>query len=264
MHINKDLSLLWEIRLISTLATDDALTKRLNGDIDRVENWVITASLNGMFRRITGGIATRDSIRQCLEDARNYLEDEDYPSCQANITNAACLFSDALNSTKWTWRMANIYGGYMWIYLTLFLLSCVFAIYYFRLDAILLNVFGIHETDPSFTIYYNGILAVTWGAIGGIGRGIWFLKENVNDLGFRNSWIGWFLSCPFIGGFFGAVVYFILIAGLVSVTLEGVDFKNSLAIIAISVVAGFSWPAALEMIKRVVNSFAGVAADEKG
>jgi type II secretory pathway component PulF len=101
-------------------------------------------------------------------------------------------------------------------------------------------------------------LAVAWGAIGGIGRGIWFLKENVNDLGFRNSWTGWFLSCPFIGGFFGAVVYFILIAGLISIT-QGVevDFNNSLAIIAISVIAGFSWPAALEMMKRVINSLAG-------
>jgi hypothetical protein len=47
-----------------------------------------------------------------------------------------------------------------------------------------------------------------------------------------------------------------LVASLVSIT-DGVDFNNSLAIIAISVIAGSSWSAALEMIKGVVNSFAG-------
>jgi hypothetical protein len=49
-------------------------------------------------------------------------------------------------------------------------------------------------------------------------------------------------------GFFGAALYFILVASLVSIT-DGVDFNNSLAIIAISVIAGSSWSAALEMIK---------------
>jgi len=41
-----------------------------------------------------------------------------------------------------------------------------------------------------------------------------------------------------------------LVASLVSFT-DGVDFNNPLAIIAISVIAGSSWPVALEMIKGV-------------
>ena len=249
------------------MSTDEDRRKKLKGDIDRVDEWVITAADNGMFKILSkdNNPNSLDAIENILNDARENLDPTNpskysLSSCETNIAKAAGKYCDALYSTTWRWRFANIYGGHIWIYLTLFLLSSIFALYYYRIDTIILHKFGISESHSAYEIYLNGIMAVTWGAIGGIMRGIWFLKEHVDDRGLRNSWTVWFLSCPFVGGFFGAVVYFIVIAGLVSITVDDVDdvnFNNSLVIIAITVVAGFSWPAALEMIKRVVNSLAG-------
>lgn len=240
------------------MSTDEDKKKKLQDEVDRVNQWIITAAENGMFNTSRkNDDSTSNSIVAKLDLARTALAGNNYGTCETEIANAACAYSHALNATNWSWRFANIYGGHIWIYLTLFLFSSIFALYYFKLDQVILEGLGISPLHPAYEIYFNGILAVTWGAIGGIARGIWLLKDNVDDRGFRNSWTVWFLSCPFIGGFFGAVVYFILIAGLISITLDNIDFQNSLVIIAISVVAGFSWPAALEMIKRVSNSFVG-------
>jgi hypothetical protein len=223
-----------------------------------------------MFRWLTKKdnvyATTMDKIQEVLKKARQNVDPDDLDyslsSCDTNIAKAAGIYCDALYSTSWKWRFINIYGGHIWLYLSLFLLSSIFILYYYRIDILILDKLNISETDSSYEVYFNGIMAVTWGVIGGILRGIWYLKENVDDRGLRNSWIVWFLSCPFLGGLFGAVIYFIIVAGLVSITLDDVDFNNSLVIIAISVVAGFSWPAAIDMIKRVVNSFTGTEKEE--
>ena len=56
--------------------------------------------------------------------------------------------------------------------------------------------------------------AATWGCVGGILRGLWYLKDKVSDRKYRNSFRIYFISVPFLGGLFGAIIYFLVVAGL--------------------------------------------------
>ena len=67
---------------------------------------------------------------------------------------------------------------------------------------------------PGFAI--AGINAAAWGAVGGILRGLWFLKDKVGDRRYRKSWWIYFISVPFLGAIFGAIVYFIIVGGLLA------------------------------------------------
>jgi ABC-type uncharacterized transport system permease subunit len=56
----------------------------------------------------------------------------------------------------------------MWIYLIGFL-AAVLAFYWYQLD---MNVLKLHVTVQEAALH-----AATWGCVGGILRGLWYLKE---------------------------------------------------------------------------------------
>jgi hypothetical protein len=130
--------------------------------------------------------------------------------------------------------------------------------------------------------------AATWGTVGAILRGLWFLKDKVSDRRYRNSFRIYFLSAPFLGGLFGAIVYFILVAGLIVIapgqapailtqnstasnatnqtgnttqadTADSTGDETTLAIIPIAALAGFNWEWAIMIFKRIGDSFKGEA-----
>ena len=89
-----------------------------------------------------------------------------------------------------------------WIYGT------VLVFYWFQPDK---NVLSLNVK-----IQQDALHAAAWGTIGGILRGLWLLKDRVSDRKYRNSFRLYFLSVPFIGGVFGAFLYFILLMGFLT------------------------------------------------
>jgi hypothetical protein len=45
---------------------------------------------------------------------------------------------------------------------------------------------------------------------------MWYLKDKVSEREYKNSWCIFFISAPFLGGIFGAILYLIIIAGILS------------------------------------------------
>jgi hypothetical protein len=131
--------------------------------------------------------------------------------------------------------------------------------------------------------------AATWGTIGAILRGLWFLKDKVSDRRYRNSFRIYLLSTPFLGGLFGAIFYFMIVAGLFVIApgqatgilnqtttelnasgttasqtestdqADGTSAENvsTLAIIPLAALAGFNWEWAIIILKRIGESFKG-------
>jgi cytoskeletal protein RodZ len=85
----------------------------------------------------------------------------------------------------------------------------VLAFYLIQLDSNFL-----HLNPPGVQIQEPALHAATWGTVGGILRGLWFLKNKVSARKYENSLRIYFLSVPFLGGLFGAIIYFILLAGV--------------------------------------------------
>ena|GEM_PF-2096312 len=213
-----------------------------------------------------------EDIQERLKDARKRLYANELPEADYEASKDLHLYNKALYSVFQRWRFANVYGGPMWFYLVGFMVA-VLVFYWFHED---IQVFSLNVK-----IQQDALYAATWGTVGGILRWLWFLKDRVTDRKYRNSFRLYFLSVPFIGGLFGAFLYFILLKGFLILTpshspaaLTGNNSTSNStalvistqtnspgstvtnpAIIPLAILAGFNWEFALVIFKRIGDSF---------
>ena len=268
--------------------------KRLSRQINRIDIWTNNSVDNGLFEKekkalIKKGIGDPDEllreIRRNLKEARAKLYEGDLPEAEYHASEALQSYDKALYATSRRWRFSNVYAGPMWIYLIGFLGAVLSFYWIFQLD---INILGLNP--PGVLIQEAALHAATWGTVGAILRGIWFLKDKVSDRRYRNSFRIYLLSTPFLGGLFGAIFYFLLVAGLVIVlpgqapallanqTSTGSNGSttttdqtesttqangasavsvSSVAIIPFAALAGFNWEWAIMIFKRIGESFKG-------
>ena len=186
-----------------------------------------------------------EQIHADLKEAQDSLNDGKYTDSMVSVAKARISYLKVLYSKSWIWRFINIYAGPVWIYLTSFLVL-VLAFYIYSFDTI------ISKTG----IEHAAINAVTWGCVGGILRGLWYLKDKVSEREYKNSWWVFFVSVPFLGGIFGAIVYLIIIAGIWSLgvgsTSQGApDINRPAVIIPIAALAGFNWEWAVKIFRQI-------------
>jgi hypothetical protein len=182
-------------------------------EIARIDRWVSAGSDNGLFLNI------RDKYAQIvcrLKDARISLRNNNLEDSQSHLSHTIQLYSESLHSASRRWRFSNLYGGPIWIYLVGFLIV-ISVFYILNWDHLLIE----EDNAPLSGVDDAAIHAVTWGAVGGLLRGLWFLKDKVGDRRYRKSWKIYFISVPFIGGIFGALVYFVVVAGLLAFNPNG-------------------------------------------
>lgn len=228
-----------------------------------------------------------DSIQEQLLKARKSLDNSQFSECETYLALARALVSRAIYSKTPFWRFLNIHAGHIWIYL-IGILVAIAAIYFIGIidcgnqissyvtlssnSSSNLNstLKGQASSVPITTssnsslptvgtmCFFNsklsfnaaGVYAVTWGCIGAILRGLWYLKDSVDERTYSNSWTIYFLSAPFLGGILGAIVYFIIIGGLLTVTRE-VQINNVIPIIALAALAGFNWEWAVKIFYKI-------------
>jgi hypothetical protein len=245
--------------------------KKLLREINRID--ICTNSLvdNGLFDKQKKAFEKKgrdpdkafEDIQQYLKDARTKLYNDDLSGSEYFTSKALRSYDQALYTPSRLWRFSNVYAGPMWIYLIGFL-GAVLGFYAYQLDVNFLNL--------NVRIQEAALHATTWGTVGAILRGIWYLKDKVSDRRYRNSFRIYFLSAPFLGGLFGALFYFILVAGYIIIdpgqaaatlnqtssdTTASTGSVSSVAIIPLAALAGFNWEWAIMIFKRIGDSFKG-------
>lgn len=264
--------------------------KKLSSEINRIDIWTNSLVDNGLFdkeKKNLGNKGIKDpddlfkEIRDNLKEARAKLYEGDLSESENHTSKALRSYDKALYATSRKWRFSNVYAGPMWIYLVGFLLS-VLAFYWIQLD---INILGLNP--PGVRIQEAALHATTWGTVGAILRGLWFLKDKVSDRKYRNSFRIYLLSTPFLGGLFGAIFYFMIVSGLFIIapaqapailsnqTISesnattaqtgsmnqangtSVGSVSTLAIIPLAALAGFNWEWAIMILKRIGESFKG-------
>lgn len=205
-----------------------------------VDTWISTASENGLFK--TQDKIHPDSILKEMNDARINLgtNPPNFPVVDHHLDLAAKNYFLAVNSTSKRWRFLNVYAGHLFIYIIGFLAS-IFLFYYLKVDTFFVNGMDVPHVAIDATI---------WGIIGGLLRGIWFLWKNVNARQYRNAWIIWFVSTPFLGGILGAIVYLIIEGGLLTISQQ-TQIVNPIVVIVFSALAGFNWEWAMGVLKKI-------------
>jgi hypothetical protein len=90
---------------------------------------------------------------------------------------------------------------------------------------------------------------------------MWYLKDKLSEREYKSSWWIYFVSTPFLGGIFGAIIYLIMIAGLLSLGVgqsdngETLEINRPLVIVPIAALAGFNWEWAVKMFRRIGDLF---------
>jgi hypothetical protein len=227
--------------------------------------------------------AAFQTIQDILYVSRKSLDNDDLAASEYYVAHALKAHDRALYTSSRMWRFSNVYAGFMWIYLVGFLVA-VLVFYLVQLDT---NILGLNP--PGVRIQEAALHATTWGTIGAILRGLWFLKDKVSDRRYRNSFRIYLLSTPFLGGLFGAIFYFLIVSGLFIIApaqapgilanqtisesnatttttqtgsmnqANGTSVGNvsTLAIIPLAALAGFNWEWAVMILKRIGESFKG-------
>ncbi len=272
-------------KLAKEIKRIDASTNNL------IDNGLFDKSHKKLFGKDVGeeeGRAEMEKVFQTIQDnlykARKSLDNDDLPTSELHVTLALREHDKALYAPSRMWRFSNVYAGFMWLYLVGFLVA-VLVFYLIQLDT---NILGIHP--PGVRIQESALHATTWGTVGAILRGIWFLKDKVSDRRYRNAFRIYVLSTPFLGGLFGAIFYFLIVSGLFIVaptevpeilanqplseshatttTTQQTGSENqandtpienvsSLAVIPIAALAGYNWEWAVMILKRIGESFKG-------
>jgi hypothetical protein len=237
---------------------------KLSKEINAIDKWSNYGANNGLFngkhnnnksnsKDGNNNVSDVDEefiykgIHERLKEAKDNLEDEKFSESMVNTSAARLLYLKALFSKSWKWRFVNLYAGPVWIYMTAFLVL-VLAFYIYLIDKYFEDIHGVDQA---------AIHAVTWGCIGGILRGMWYLKDKVSEREYKNSWWIYFLSVPFLGGIFGAIVYLVIIAGLLSLGVgqnndQGLpQINRPLVIVPIAALAGFNWEWSVRIFKRI-------------
>lgn len=217
-------------------------------NIDNVDRWISTASENGLFKEQTH--VSFDVVVERIKAARESLmkhNPPDYVQCDYELSKAAKFYFDAVDHTSGKWRFQNIYAGHVWIFL-IGMLSVVFLFYY---SGVSLSI------SEKFSILTVAIDATLWGIVGGILQGLWALWRNVDRRQYRKVWQIRFISTPFIGGILGAIVYLLVVAGLLIISKEenAETNLNSLVIMAMAALAGYNWEWAVKQFNKIGERF---------
>jgi hypothetical protein len=252
---------------------DDKMHNKLYESIERVHTRLSAASSNGLFALEKVSVSFKE-VMQELECARKCLKINYYLECENHICHATAKYSDAINTKNlgW-WRFKYIYAGHILIYLIGLLIGIFlfYNLFYFELvgnnetPKLLDNIIGKDYSAAA-------VHAVVWGTIGSILREIWFLKAITADRRYTNSWRVYFIVGPFIGAIFGAMIFFLVVGGLIVIGDEANSGSpinqsgspiNQLIIIALALLAGFNWEWAIMILKRIGDSFQSTPEEDK-
>jgi len=217
----------------------------IRGNLDKLEEALVCADENGLFKNITNAPTYADimgNMAASYKELENKTDPKEERVLQAwqKYRLAHHQFNQTMNSTSFWWRFKYSFGGPFIMYLAA-LLAFTFLVWF---------LFGPLLSD--FKILWVPSWAYLWGLVGGILQGLWFLWQHVSDRRLRKAWFPWYLLLPFLGAILGALTYLVFFAGFIAAT-GGVQIQSEYFVMLLSALAGFSTKWAVETLDRVTN-----------
>jgi hypothetical protein len=239
-------------RRTALLKDYDMLFKEYNERINKLLLQYRASSENGLFvnPRLLGKYRdiTPEDIYEYLLSAKKMLYENNFTKCEEYLIRAESNYYRAIYATSRLWRLNNIYGFPLWIYFMFMIFSI--TIFY---------IFSVRSFDPEDVLFgpfpLLAVHAVIWGMIGGLFQDIWYLWSSVQNRDYRNTWTIQYISAPFIGGILGAIVYIIIIAGLIILDTDTTGTPRDFVVMGLAAFAGYRWDWAIKRFEIIGARF---------
>ncbi len=204
---------------------------------------------NLVFRSESGAFDTDGdvfaSITEKIRTARQQLSNNAYPDARKVLMLATHELNLRLNQKGWKWRAVHI-----WAIPAFFYYAIMMALFlYIQLwHGSLIDAFEIGIIPFQIFLY---------GFIGGLIRGIWWLIFKVENRSFRPQFFLPYITGPWMGALLAVFSYALIKAGLLVITsTDGQSTPltdDTYGIIALVILAGFSWEWVMQAINRLKN-----------
>lgn len=202
--------------------TNDQDAEYWRKQLDFLQTALVTANENGLFKE------DPDTYNKILDYIINGFRSVSTNTPNVidaieNFCNGNRVFNQAFNSASRWWRFKYEYGGPIALYLTVFFIGWIFF-------------------SPNFieaNIHFVPSWAFSWGLIGGILQGFWWLCEGLWKRSLRKCYYIWFFLTPLTGAILGTLAYLLFHGGFITVSGE-VKPQSELFPMLLSALAGFS------------------------
>jgi len=205
------------------------------------------ASENGLFAEISkeGGSTCVEQIWNLLKEAQEGVESNPVEA-QHKLGVARCRFDEAVEKAGLGWRIKYVYAIPIFLYLVVLFIVFLFVWHYIDL---------YHQ--GSIVVFWVPAWSIVWGGVGSVLRGVYWLWYQVNRRLYKKYWLLWFLGAPIMGCILGGMMYLIFMSGYIAATQSSLtDEKLPMLLCAL---AGFSWPWATDVIKKLTGIFGAKA-----
>lgn len=145
------------------------------------------------------------------------------------------------NSKKFRWRFSYYYGGPALLYFIAFFLAILLVWFFFGARLLDYNILLV----PSW--------AFLWGAMGGVLNGFWKVWQHACFREIRKVWYTWYIALPLMGAILGALMYLILLAGLIATTGES-KIQSQFFLMLLCALAGFSAKWAVDLLDKLTKT----------
>jgi hypothetical protein len=241
---------------------DESSLKDYKERIDKFMVQFRAASENGLFYRRREfekkGINPSkrvDDILTHIIKARSYLHEKDLASCEYSLARAEDLYFETVYTRSRSWRFNNVYAFHLWLYFMVMIFS-IFTIYISLSEAGLIYRVEVGGEPLVFGVFpILGAQAVIWGMVGGLLQDIWYLWRHVHNRDYRTTWIIQYYSAPFIGGILGAIVYIIIVAGLIVLDTDTSGTPRDFVVMGLAAFAGWNWEWAIKRFETLGAKF---------
>jgi hypothetical protein len=214
--------------------------------LDELGEFLYNLGSNGCDFESTNVKTYADAVKDRCGDALTNLAKNDLPNATANLLAAERALHSLVRSQTFLWRMANYYGIPIFSYY-LFILTAIVFLWYF---------------NPKFACRHEFLYAPLWvsilGALGATLRGLYWTSWKVAHRQYEKALTLSYLAAPFVGAALGILLYFLLIAGLVSVKGGASGSSNRLIAdtklpMALTFLAGYSWEWVFSVVDRLTG-----------
>lgn len=223
---------------------------------------IAAAGENGLFAGSNEAKAAQ--MFKKLEEIRtNWNDLSKRASSEETFYEVKLELTNLFHSASRYWLFKYLYGGPAWIYFVGSLaLVYIFYLFFVRCTTDFCHIIpsSLYYSLQTLSVPASGLYATTWGIIGAILQGLYWNWQNVSNLAYRKSWLIWAISIPFLGGIFGALVYFLLASGLLilssgSTNIADINKINPYIIIAIAIYSGYNWQNAINWLTQIAGRF---------